>query len=100
MMEGSNKMTQPLFRNETPYGYLKNIDLCSDTPAHGLKKVPIQYLKIEEEKKVVMEEASLLRSLNHPNILPYTESYISQDTLFMCLKTDLISKISEFLSFI
>jgi len=99
-METSKKLTQPLFQEETPYGYLKNIDESSDTPAHGLKKIPIQGLEKEEEMKVVQKEASLLKSLKHPNILPYTENYISKDTLFMCLKTDWISNNSGFFSFI
>jgi hypothetical protein len=97
MMESSYKTNNKiLFEEETPYGFLSNTKPCSKTQ-YGLKMIPIRDLK-EEEKQNAEKEASLMKNLQHPNILPYVENYLTQDSQFLCLKTDLIGKGSKFFS--
>jgi serine/threonine protein kinase len=51
----------------------------------------------EEEKELAVKEANLLKELNHPNVLQYTDSFESDGAL--CIVTEFCSNgdLSEFL---
>lgn len=71
-----------------------------DNKIYALKKVSIEKLT-EKERKNALNEVRIIASINHPNVISYKESFISDEDKSLCLiiefadNGDLLQKIQN-----
>ncbi len=67
------------------FGYVHLVEEIKNGKLWVGKKIPLSALK-EDEKKNALQEANLLKTLAHPHIVEYKDSFIEDNTLVIIME--------------
>ena len=67
------------------FGYVHRIKERTTGKLWVSKKIPLDNLSAEQQEGA-LQEANLLRTMSHPHIVTYRESFIERDTLYIIME--------------
>ena len=67
------------------FGYVHLVEEINTGQLWVSKKIPLSALK-EDEQKNALQEANLLKTLTHPHIVQYKDSFIEDNTLVIIME--------------
>lgn len=67
------------------FGYVHLVEEIQTGKLWVSKKIPLSALK-EDEQKNALQEANLLKTLAHPHIVQYKDSFIEENTLVIIME--------------
>lgn len=67
------------------FGYVHLVEEIKTGKVWVSKKIPLSALK-DDEQKNALQEANLLKTLAHPHIVQYKDSFIEENTLVIIME--------------
>lgn len=67
------------------FGYVYKIQEIATGDLWVSKKIPLEGLSSDQQEGA-LQEANLLRTMSHPHIVTYRESFIEGDTLYIIME--------------
>lgn len=67
------------------FGYVHLVEEVNTGKLWVCKKIPLSALK-DDEQRSALQEANLLKTLSHPHIVQYKDSFIEDNTLVIVME--------------
>lgn len=67
------------------YGVVYKVQSRLDNQTYVIKKLNLKHMK-EKHQREAWKEASLLRKLNHPNVIKFYNSFLEDDCLYILME--------------